>query len=391
MASPRRDRVRRVVVAAALLGAALTSQLACAAGKPRVALIGVRTFGVAEQLIRRARAVVVTALREQSLEVVDLADTLFYVWETCNEGLPYVVHLAPHKATHVVALRLEARAGGREHELAVSVGSLGVEGSRYSGPWPTATVCRECGDSEIVEAARLLTGRAWKAFERANTPATDITVSARERADKGRSLVRTAMRDETSTVDQIFLLKKAVRAGAGAEAFSRLAELFYQAEQWEDAESYALRAAAVGADIQGVLGAVYYATGRWKDAAEVLEVRLRRDPSNSATARVLAEVKRRLASSKDVVGQADEALAGGDSFEAKRLGRMAIAVAGTDPRAYLVVADAALKQTDACDAWAYYQRAVELDPKNTRAIAGRRASEEALRREVEKRRQPSGR
>jgi hypothetical protein len=379
------------VVAAALLGAALTSHFAVAAGNPRVALIGVRTFGVAEQLVRRARAAVVTALRDQSLEVVDLADELFYVSETCNEGLPYVVHLAPHQATHVVALRLEVRAGGREHEISVSVGSLGVDGSRYSGPWPTSTICRECGDSEIVEATRLLTGRAWKAFERASTPATEVSATARERADKGRALVRAAMREETSTVEQIYLLKRAVRAGAGAEAFSRLAELFYQAEQWEDAESYALRAAAVGADIQGVLGAVYYATGRWKDAAEVLEVRLRRDPSNAVTAKVLAEVKRRLASPKDIVGQAEEALARGDSFEAKRLGRMAVAVAGSDPRAYLVVADAAIKERDVCDAWAYYQRAVELDPKNTRAIAGRRAASESLRREVEKRRQAAGR
>jgi hypothetical protein len=40
------------------------------------------------------------------------------------------------------------------------------------------------------------------------------------------------MREETSTVEQIYLLKRAVRAGAGAEAFSRLAALFYQAEQW---------------------------------------------------------------------------------------------------------------------------------------------------------------
>jgi hypothetical protein len=392
MPASRRDRVRPFFTAVVLfVVTALTGDVASAASNARVALIGVRTFGVAEQLARRTRAAVVTALRDQSLEVIDLADSHFYVSETCSEGLPYVVHLAPHKVTHVVTLRLEGTAGGRAHELSVSVGSLGTDGGRYSGPWPTTTMCRECGDSEIVEAARLLTRWAWKAFDRASAPVTDITVSARERADKGRALVRTAMRDETSTIDQIYLLKKAVRAGAGAEAFSRLAELFYQAEQWEDAESYALRAAAVGADIQGLLGAVYYATGRWKDAAEILAARLRRDPSNAGTAKVLAEVKRRLASSKDVAAQAEEALARGDAFEAKRLGQMAVAVMGSDPRAYLVVADASMKAGDACDAWAYYQRALDLDPKNMRAASGRRASEESLRREVAKRRQVSGR
>ncbi len=392
--APADSRSLCVLVMAAWLS--MSGSVAAEPSTPkRVALIGVRSFGVAEQLLRRVRSAVLGTLRDQGAEVVDVADTHFFVAESCEEGFPQAAHLAQFRASHIVLIRVDAQGGGREDLIEVSVGSLSSADSPHWGPWSMTSKCAQCGDAEVVESAQLLTGRAWKAFGRARMAVSEISVSGRDRLDRGAALIRLATRDDTAAMDEIFALKKAVRAGGGVQAFPLLADEFFQSGMLEEAESYALKALAVGANAGGVLSAVYYRTGRWKDALEVLESRKGTsnaiDEFSGKDARLIAEIKRRLASPRDALGQAEEALAKGEADEARRLARMALGSGGLDWRPYLFMADAALKSAKACDAWAYFGKVLELAPTNVRAVAGRKAAEQTLQRQVERRMRESAR
>src|SRR5262249_29774516 len=65
----------------------------------------------------------------------------------------------------------------------------------------------------------------------------------------------------------------------------------------------------------------------------------------------------------------------GNAEDARRLARMALGTGGLDWRPYLVMAEAAVKSNNSCDAWAYFGKVLEIAPTNARAAEGQRLAE----------------
>ena len=209
-----------------------------------------------------------------------------------------------------------------EQQLVVSLGRTPAPASAW-GPWRMSTTCLDCSDSDLADATQQLVVRAWKAMTKAETPPQNIKVTRQDRSDKGAKLLSAAHDENLSAFDQIYLLKKAIQAGAGRRAFLDLAQAFYDCQGYQEAEDYLAKAAAEGADVDFLLGPVLWFSGRWIDAQPVFERLALASPNDEQLQHALAEVRRRGQDYHGVLWQAEAELARGDAIQAIELGRIA--------------------------------------------------------------------
>jgi len=239
------------------------------------------------------------------------------------------------------------------------------------------TICTDCSDTELTESTKQLVSRAWKALQRAEQPLQGIQVTAQERRDRGRSLLKRAGDERLSVPDQIYILKRAIRAGANGHALAQLALIFFACGSYQEAADYATQSAAKGEEIDALLGSTLWLAGRWAEAQPVLQRLVLEFPDDEHWQRALAEVSMRLRDGRSVLEQAEVELRHGDPAKAALLARIALA-SGRGTRARLVLAKASLATSDPADALAQFVAVLDDVPTHPEALAGRKQAEEAL-------------
>jgi hypothetical protein len=348
----------------------------------RIGVLAIETRAVAPQLIRRLRQTVVETLKADDATVLDLIDNYPFVADCRYTTECYSAALRRFNLGYVVLVRLvptsRASQSRPEHEIVVSLGRMPHDTSAW-GPWTMSTSCVDCSDTDLTESARQLVLRTWKSMKRAELAPQNIEVTAQDRRNKGAKLLAAAGNEQLSAFEQIYLLKKAIQAGAGGPAFLELADIFFNCQGYQEAEDYLAKAAAKGAKTDSLRGAILWFTGRWPDAEPVFERLAESAPQEPHLQRALAELKRRNRDYRSLPGQAEAELASGDAIKAAQLARIALA-AGRGTKAHLVLAKAALESGNYADALAQFLAVLDADPNNADAIAGKKRAEDGARK-----------
>ncbi len=373
------------VIAAAEPSSAAPPAIARGGDPKKIGLVTFETRGVAPQLVRRLRRTITDTLSSEGLRALDLIDTRGFIADCHDTNRCMIAALKQSELDYVLLARLtplapshNGSASKPEQQLVVSLGRTPAPASAW-GPWRMSTTCLDCSDSDLADATQQLVVRAWKAMTKAETPPQNIKVTRQDRSDKGAKLLSAAHDENLSAFDQIYLLKKAIQAGAGRRAFLDLAQAFYDCQGYQEAEDYLAKAAAEGADVDFLLGPVLWFSGRSIDAQPVFERLALASPNDEQLQHALAEVRRRGQDYHGVLWQAEAELARGDAIQAIELGRIALA-AGRGTRAHLVLGKASAALHDDAGALAEFMAVLDDDPDNATALAGEKAAAESLRR-----------
>jgi hypothetical protein len=351
----------------------------------KIGVVAIETRAVAPQLIRHLRRAVLDAFKTEEVSTLDLIDDYAFLagCQYSNECLSAA--LRKFKLDYVLLARLAPSPGTSlskpDYDIVVELGRMPHDTSAW-GPWPMSTTCPDCSDTDLIEATRQLVSRTWKAMRKAEAPPQNIEVSSQDRRSKGAKLLKIAEDEKTSAFEQIYLLKKAIQAGAGGQAFMLLAGVFFECHGYDEAEDYLSKAAAKGVNVDSLRGPILWFTGRWADAEAVFQTLTRVSPQSEHFQRVLAQVKRRNQDYHGVLWQADAELGRGDASEAAQLARIALA-SGRGTRAHLVLARAALQLHHHADALAQFISVLDDEPNNAEALAGKKKAEDGLRKAEE--------
>lgn len=348
----------------------------------KVGVLSVDTRGVAPQLAKRLRGTVLEALRAEGAQAQDLIETHRFLAECRSMAECLTATLRKLNLDYVLLAKLVPARGASpskpEHEIAVRLGRM-PRGASVWGPWPMTTTCQDCSDTELADAMRQLVSRAWKAMRRAELPPQEIEISAQDRRGKAAKLFRQAADEHLLVFDQIYLLKKAIRLGAGGQAFLQLAQVFFASGSYEESEDYAAKAAAKGEKADALIGPTLWFTGRWAEALPVFQKLARDFPNDEHWQKALDELEKRLRDGRGPLGQAESELKRGDTAKAAQLARIALA-AGRGTKAHLILAKASLEASSYADALAQFLSVLDAEPTNAEAQAGRQKAEEALRK-----------
>jgi len=353
--------------------------------RKKVGVVAIETRGIAPQLAKRLRGTVVDALQTEGLQTFDLVDAYSFLDECHFRTECFSAALKRLNLDYLLLARLwpsaSASPGKPEHAIEVRLGRM-PRGSSVWGPWPMSTACRDCSDTELADAMRQLVARTWKAMRRAELAPQDLEISAQERRSKGATLVRLADEEGLPTLEQIPLLKKAIHAGAGGPAFSRLAWIFFACGGYEEAEDYAAKAADKGEKMADLLGPLLWLTGRWAEALPVFQKLAQAFPSDKRWQKSLDDLNRRSPDDGGMLGQAEEELKRNDASKAAQLARIALA-SGRGNKAHLVLAKAYLELQSYADALAQFIAVLESESNNAEAAAGKQKAEDGVRRSRE--------
>jgi hypothetical protein len=348
----------------------------------KVGLISVETRGVPPQLTKRLRGTVLEALRTEGVQAEDLIETYGFLAECRSMAECLTATLRKHNLDYVLLAKLTPSTGSSpgkpEHEIAVRLGRM-PRGASVWGPWPITTNCQDCSDTELADATRQLVSRALKAMRRAELPPQETEVSAQDRRGKAAKLLKQAADEQLPVFDQIYLLKKAIHAGAGGQAFLQLAQLFFASGSYEEAEDYAGKAAAKGEKADVFIGPTLWFTGRWAEALPVFQKLVHDFPNDDHWQKALDELEKRIRDGRGPLGQAEAELKRGDPAKAAQLARIALA-AGRGTKAHLILGKASLEASSNADAIAQFISVLDAEPSNADALAGKQKAEEALRK-----------
>lgn len=369
---------------------AATGEAGAADGGKNVGLLAVDAYGVAPQLAKRLRGTVMEALRTEGLRARDFSDALSFVADCHYPNDCLAATVAKLNLDYVLMVRLapsSATASAKpEHEITVRFGRM-PRGLSALGPWPLTTLCRDCSDTELTDAARQLTSSAWKAMLRAERLPQDAELSAQDRRSKGAKLVKLASGEGQSVFEQVYLLKKAVHAGAGGPALLGLSQIFLDCGGYEEAEAYASKAADSGAKVDSIMGRLLWSTGRWWDALAVFQRLVQQDPKDTRLQKTLEELTRRTQDYRSPIGQAEVELKREDPSKAVQLARIALAKKLSGTKLRLILATASMKMAAYADALAQFIAVLDVDPSNADALAGKKQAEDGLKQVREKRTQ----
>jgi tetratricopeptide (TPR) repeat protein len=350
--------------------------------RKKVCVVAIETRGIAPQLAKRLRVTVVEALKAEGLQTFDMVDDYAFLAECHFRTECFSAALKRLNLDYLLLARLwpsaSASPGKPVHEIEVRLGRI-PRGSSVWGPWPMSTACRDCSDTELSDSMHQLVARTWKAMLRAELAPQDIEVSAKDRRAKGANLVRLADDDSLPTPEQIHLLKKAIRAGAGGLAFSRLAWIFFACGGYDEAEDYAAKAAADGEKMDDLLGPLLWLTGRWTEALPVFQRLVQAFPSDKRWQKSLEELNRRSHDNGGVLGQAEDELKRNDASKAAQLARIALA-SGRGIKAHLILAKVSMESQSYADALAQFIAVLEAEPNNAEAAAGKQKAEVEVRK-----------
>ena len=364
------------------LSHAAGSEGAGAGERKKVGVVAIETRGVAPQLAKRLRGMVVEALKTEGLQTFDMVDDYSFLAECRFRTECFSAALKRLNLDYLLLARLwpstSTSPGKPVHAIEVRLGRV-PRGSSVWGPWPMSTTCRDCSDSELSDSMRQLVAQTWKAMLRAELAPQDMEVSAQDRRAKGANLVGLADAEGLPALDQIHLLKKAIHAGAGGPAFSRLAWIFFACGGYEEAEDYAAKAAAKGERMDDLLGPLLWLTGRWVEALPVFQRLVQAFPSDKRWQKSLDELSRRSLDGGGVLGQAEEELKRNDASKAAQLARIALA-SGRGIKAHLTLAKATMESQSYADALAQFMAVLEAEPNNAEAAAGKQKAEVEVRK-----------
>jgi hypothetical protein len=353
-----------------------------------IGVLAIEAYGVAPQLATRLRRTVLEALKTEGLRAYDLVDTHSFIAD-CNYLTDCLAAtLGKPDLDYVLLVKLvpsaKVSSARPEHEITVNLGRMPRDLSVW-GPWPMSTVCRDCSDTELADAVRQLASSTWKAMLRAELPPQDIEINAQDRRSKGADLIKRASEEGQSTFDEIYLLKRAIHAGAGGSAFLALAKTFSEYGGYAEAEDYASKAAAKGEKVDSVMARLFWHTGRWWDALPMFQKLAQAAPKDEHLKRIVAELSRRTQDSRSIIGQAEAELKRDDPSKATQLARIALASKLHGVKLRLILAAASLKTFGYADALAQFLAVLDADPSNAEALAGKKQAEEGLRRAREMR------
>jgi hypothetical protein len=348
-----------------------------------VGVLAVEAYGVAPQLAKRLRGTVLEALKAEGLRPYDLVDTHSFASDCHYLKECLTATLAKLDPDYVLLVRLapsgSSSSARPEHEISVTLGRM-PRGLSAWGPWPMKTLCHDCSDTELTEAARQLTSSTWKAMLRAELPPQDTEITAQDRRAKGANLVKLAGGESQSTFDQIYLLKRAIHAGAGGVAFLGLAEIFVECDGYAEAEDYGSKAAAKGAKASSLMARLLWYTGRWSDALPAFQKLAEAAPKDEHLARIVEELTRRTHDYRSPIGQAEVELKRGDSSKAIQLSRIALAAKLSGKKLRLIFAAASLESLNYADALAQFLAVLDTEPNNAEALVGKKQAEDGIRR-----------
>jgi hypothetical protein len=353
-----------------------------------IGVLAIEAYGVAPQLATRLRRTVLEALKTEGLRAYDLVDTHSFL-AYCNYLTDCLAAtLGKLDLDYVLLVKLvpsaKASSARPEHEITVNLGRM-PRGLSAWGPWPMSTVCRDCSDTELVDGVRQLASSTWKAMLRAELPPQDIEINAQDRRSRGANLIKLASDESQSTFDQIYLLKRAIHAGAGGSVFLELAKTFLEYGGYVEAEDYASKAAAKGERVDSLMARLFWYTGRWWEALPIFQKLAQAAPKDEHLKKIAAELSQRTQDSRSIIGQADAELKRDDPSKATQLARIALASKLHGVKLRLILAAASLKTFGYADALAQFLAVLDADPSNAEAIAGKKQAEDGLRRAREMR------
>jgi hypothetical protein len=348
----------------------------------KIGLLGIETSGLAPQLAKRLHGTVLDALKVAGLEGQDLSDSQPFLARCdflieCLGAVRSKLNLDYVLLAKVGPLP-ESSPSKPEHQIQIRLGRM-PRGLSAWGPWSMTTTCLDCSDTELTDAMRQLVIRTWKAMQKAELPAEAIEISAQDRRTKGAKLVKRAADERLSVFEQVYLLKKAIHAGAGGSADLQLAWIFFRCHGYEEAEDYAVRAAASGAKVDKLLGPVLWLIGRWEEAVPVLQRLARDSAGNKHWQEVLDEIDRRGRDRGGLISQAEMELKSGEAWQAAELARIALA-SGKGIWARQILAKTYLKMNNYADALAQWSAVLQVDPKNPEALAGKKQADDGFRK-----------
>jgi hypothetical protein len=357
-----------------------------AAAGQRIGVLDFEAVGVAPQLAKRLRATVLSALTAEGQHPADLSEDYAFLAE-CRFPVDCYSAVLPglglnYLMTVQITQAARAAAGPPEQKIKVRIGRM-PWGRSTLGPWLVSTTCRDCSDSELSDSTRQIVLSAWKGMARAELSPEEIEVPSSDRRNKGAKLLRLADDEERPGFERVYLLKQAIRAGAGAAAHLRLAEIFLLCGAYAEAEDQAAQAAAKGGKADGLMGLILWSTGRWAEALPVYARLVRANPRDDHYQSKLDELERRTHDYRPIAAQAAEALSLNNLSKAEQLARIALLSARPERKARLVLAATSLKSLAYADALAQYLAVLQADPDNQEALAGRRIAEEAMRRPLD--------
>ncbi|HEX7597758.1 MAG TPA: hypothetical protein VF518_06055, partial [Polyangia bacterium] len=294
----------------------------------KIGLLGVETSGLAPQLAKRLHGTVLDALKVAGLQGQDLTDSQPFLARCdflteCLTAMRSKLNL-DYVLLAKVGLLADSSPSKPEHQIQVRLGRM-PSGLSAWGPWTMTTTCLDCSDTELTDAMRQLVTRTWKAMQKAELPAEAIEISSQDRRTKGAKLVKRAADERLSVFEQVYLLKKAIHAGAGGVADLQLAWIFFRCHGYEEAEDHAVRAAASGANVDKLLGPMLLIMGRWEEALPVIQRLLRDSAGDKRWQEVLDEIDRRGRDRGGLLAQAETELKTGEAWQAARLARIALA------------------------------------------------------------------
>jgi hypothetical protein len=392
-ASPQVNLVTRILLILALISCASLSLAAVSdhddsTKAKTIGVLAIEAFGVAPQLATRLRGIVLEALKSEGLRTYDLVDTHSFIAD-CNYLTDCLTAtLGKLDLDYVVLVKLvpsaTASSARPEHEITVNLGRM-PRGLSVWGPWPMSTVCRDCSDTELTDAVRQLASSTWKAMLRAELPLQDIEINAQDRRSRGANLIKLASDGSQSTFDQIYLLKRAIHAGAGRSAFLELAKTFFECRGYAEAEDYASKAAAKGEKVDSLMARLFWYTGRWWDALPMFQKLAQAAPKDERLKRIVEELSRRTQDSRSIISQAEAELKRDDLSKANQLARIALATRLHGTKLRLILAAASLRTFGYADALAQFLAVLDADPSNTEARAGKKQAEDGLRQTREMR------